>query len=95
VGAVELEAEVTAWLDGLADDEIDYIERYSTCWPVSAALLGEPFARQLDGKPRELRFAVPSHGPPIEKCLGDDGVRSVRVDWRGCRERCPQQQSRT
>jgi hypothetical protein len=28
VGTVELEPEVTAWLDGLADDEFGHVERY-------------------------------------------------------------------
>jgi len=56
VGTVELEPEVTAWLDGLADDELGHAERYIDLPADQGALLGEPFTRQLDGKLRELRF---------------------------------------
>jgi hypothetical protein len=53
---VELEPEVTAWLDSPADDEFGRVER-SIDLPVDpGALLGEPFTRQLEGKVRELDF---------------------------------------
>ena len=47
-GAVELEPEVTDWLDTLTDDEFLLADQ--------GVLLSEPFTRQLDGKLRELRF---------------------------------------
>ena len=42
-GAVELEPEVTAWLDGLADDEFGHLERDIDLPADQGALLGEPF----------------------------------------------------
>jgi hypothetical protein len=46
---VEREPEVTAWLDGLADNEFGRVERYIDLLADQGALLGEPFTRQLDG----------------------------------------------
>jgi hypothetical protein len=54
-GTVELEPELTAWLDGLADDELGHAERYIDLPADQGALLDEPFTRQLDGKLRALR----------------------------------------
>lgn len=55
-GTVELEPEVTAWLEGLSEYafgqaafHIDLLEEYGVS-------LGEPYTRQLRGKLRELRF---------------------------------------
>jgi hypothetical protein len=55
-GAVELEPEVTNWLDSLSDDEFGQAERYIDLLADQGVLLSEPFTRQLDGKLRELRF---------------------------------------
>jgi hypothetical protein len=55
-GVVELEPEVTAWLDTLTDEEFGQVERYIDRLADQGVLLGEPFTRQLDGKLRELRF---------------------------------------
>jgi hypothetical protein len=55
-GAVELEPEVTEWLDTLTDDEFGQAERYIDLLADQGVLLSEPFTRQLDGKLRELRF---------------------------------------
>ena len=55
-GAVELEPEVTKWLDTLTDDEFGQAERYIDLLADQGVLLSEPFTRQLDGKLRELRF---------------------------------------
>ena len=55
-GAVELEPEVTNWLDSLTDDEFGQAERYIDLLADQGVLLSEPFTRQLDGKLRELRF---------------------------------------
>ena len=55
-GAVELEPEVTNWLDSLTDDEFGQAERYIDLLGDQGVHLSEPFTRQLDGKLRELRF---------------------------------------
>jgi hypothetical protein len=55
-GEVELEPEVTEWIDTLTDEDFGQVERYIDLLADQGVLLGEPFTRQLDGKPRELRF---------------------------------------
>jgi hypothetical protein len=55
-GVVELEPEVTNWLETLIDDEFGQAERYIDLLADQGVLLSEPFTRQLDGKLRELRF---------------------------------------
>jgi hypothetical protein len=55
-GEVELEPEVSEWLDILTDEEFGQVERYIDLLADQGVLLGEPFTRQLDGKLRELRF---------------------------------------
>jgi hypothetical protein len=55
-GSIELEPEVTAWLDTLTDEQFGHVERYLDLLADQGGLLGEPFTRQLDGKLRELRF---------------------------------------
>ncbi len=55
-GTVELEPEVSKWLDSLTDDEFGQAERYIDLLADQGVLLSEPFTRQLDGKLRELRF---------------------------------------
>jgi hypothetical protein len=53
---VELEPEVTTWLDTLTDNEFGQVERYIDLLADQGVHLSEPFTRQLDGKLRELRF---------------------------------------
>jgi hypothetical protein len=55
-GSVELEPEVTTWLDTLTDEQFGHVERYIDLLADQGTLLSEPFTRQLDGKLRELRF---------------------------------------
>ena len=55
-GTIELEPEVTTWLNTLTDEQFGHVERYIDLLADQGALLGEPFTRQLDGKLRELRF---------------------------------------
>ncbi len=55
-GSVELELEVTTWLDTLTDNEFGQVERYIDLLADQGVHLSEPFTRQLDGKLRELRF---------------------------------------
>lgn len=55
-GQVELELEVTDWLDGLDDQRWAQALFHLDLLEGRGALLGEPYTRQLAGKLRELRF---------------------------------------
>jgi hypothetical protein len=55
-GTVELEPEVTAWLEGLSDDAFGQAAFYIDLLAEYGVSLGEPYTRQLRGKLRELRF---------------------------------------
>ena len=61
--------EVTAWLDGLADDEFGHVERYIDLLAHQGALLGEPFTRQLDGKLREFAATSGRQQTRITYCI--------------------------
>lgn len=55
-GSVELESEVTTWLDALDAQAFGHVAFYLDLLEDQGALLDEPYTRQLDGKLRELRF---------------------------------------
>lgn len=55
-GTVELEPEVTEWLEQLPDNQFGRVEFYIDLLAERGPLLGEPYTRQLGGKLRELRF---------------------------------------
>lgn len=55
-GTVELEPDVTAWLESLDEDRFGQARRYIDLLAEEGVHLGEPFSRQLRGKLRELRF---------------------------------------
>jgi len=55
-GTVELEPEVTRWLEGLTDEDFGRAAFYVDLLEREGVLLGEPYTRQLRGKLRELRF---------------------------------------
>jgi hypothetical protein len=55
-GAVELEAEVEKWLEGLPTPLFARAAFYIDLLAEQGLLLGEPYTKQLDGKLRELRF---------------------------------------
>ncbi len=55
-GQVELEPEVSGWLDGLDDKRWAQALFHLDLLEERGALLGEPYTRQLAGKLRELRF---------------------------------------
>jgi hypothetical protein len=55
-GTVELESEVRDWLEELPTDRFATAAFYVDLLAEQGPLLGEPYARQLDGKLRELRF---------------------------------------
>jgi hypothetical protein len=55
-GTVELEPEVTRWLEGLSDEDFGRAAFYVDLLEREGVQLGEPYTRQLQGKLRELRF---------------------------------------
>jgi hypothetical protein len=55
-GQVELEPEVSEWLESLDDQRWAQALFHLDLLEGRGALLGEPYTRQLDGKLRELRF---------------------------------------
>src|ERR1700737_2738510 len=55
-GTVELELEVTRWLEGLSDEDFGRAAFYVDLLEREGVHLGEPYTRQLRGKLRELRF---------------------------------------
>jgi hypothetical protein len=54
---IELEPEVRAWLDSLALVHYAKVEAMADLLAEHAETLGEPYARHLGGKTRELRFS--------------------------------------
>lgn len=55
-GSVELESEVTRWLEGLSDDDFGQAAFYIDLLAERGVGLHEPYTKQLHGKLRELRF---------------------------------------
>jgi len=55
-GEVELEPEVSEWLEGLDDQRWAQAMFHLDLLEDRGVLLGEPYTRQLSGKLRELRF---------------------------------------
>jgi hypothetical protein len=55
-GTVELEPEIRNWLEALPTAHFAHAAFYVDLLAEQGPLLGEPYARQLDGKLRELRF---------------------------------------
>ncbi len=55
-GTVELESEVTRWLEGLSDDDFGRAAFYVDLLEREGVHLDEPYTRQLRGKLREVRF---------------------------------------
>src|SRR5260221_14423808 len=53
---VEVEPEVRSWLSGLTDRDFGRVDFLVGLLSEHAADLGEPYARHLGGKVRELRF---------------------------------------
>ena len=54
--AVEAEPEVRSWLPGLSDRDFGRVDFLVGLLAEQAETLGEPYARHLGGKVRELRF---------------------------------------
>lgn len=55
---IEIEPEVRHWLELLPDAHCDKAERAADLLAAQPTTLGEPYARHLGGKVRELRFTM-------------------------------------
>lgn len=55
---IEVEPEVRTWLDGLSDRDFGRVDFLVGVLAEQAETLGEPHARHLGGKVRELRFSL-------------------------------------
>src|SRR5437899_7262489 len=64
-GTVELEPEVTRWLQGLSDEDFGRAAFYVDLLEEKGVHLGEPYTRQLRGKLRELRFYIGTAGDAV------------------------------
>lgn len=56
--AIELEPEVRSWLESLSDRDLGRVDFMVGLLAEQAESLGEPYARRLGGKVRELRFRI-------------------------------------
>jgi len=56
--AIELEPEVRSWLENLSDRDLGRVDFMVGLLAERAESLGEPYARHLGGKVRELRFRI-------------------------------------
>lgn len=61
---MELEPEVSSWLDTLSDQHFDRVDFIVGRLAESPTTLGEPYSRHLVGKTRELRFHL---GPNAQR----------------------------
>ena len=64
-GKVELEPEVTDWVESLSPAEFGRAEFYIDLLAERGPLLDQPYTRQLRGKLRELRFYLGSRGDAV------------------------------
>lgn len=60
-GSIELAPEVRDWLERLSTAQFATTAFHLDLLADEGPLLGEPYARQLDGKLRELRFYLDRH----------------------------------
>ena len=63
--AVEIEPEVRSWLERLSDRDFGRADFLVGLLAEQADTLGEPYARHLGGKVRELRFHLLAQQPRI------------------------------
>ena len=68
--AVEVEPEVRSWLERLIDRDFGRADFLVGLLAEEAGTLGEPYARHLGGKVRELRFHLLAQQPRITYWLG-------------------------
>jgi hypothetical protein len=83
--AVEVEPEVRSWLERLSDRDFGRADFLVGLLAEQAERLGEPYARHLGGKVRELRFHVLAQQPRITYWLAPGRRIILRTVFRKTR----------
>ncbi|WP_339152948.1 type II toxin-antitoxin system RelE/ParE family toxin [Streptomyces sp. F41] len=84
---VEIEPEVRQWLELLTDAHYDKTERAVDMLLARPTTLGEPYARHLGGKVRELRFTMDGNAVRITYWLAPDRRIVLLTVFRKTRQR--------
>ncbi|MFB7676729.1 type II toxin-antitoxin system RelE/ParE family toxin [Kitasatospora purpeofusca] len=84
---LEIEPEVRQWLELLPDAQYDKVERVADMLAGSPTTLGEPYARHLGGKVRELRFAMDGNAVRITYWLAPERRIVLLTVFRKTRQR--------
>ncbi|MER7001000.1 type II toxin-antitoxin system RelE/ParE family toxin [Streptomyces sp. NPDC000410] len=84
---IEIEPEVRRWLELLPDAQYDKAERAADMLAADPTTLGEPYARHLGGKLRELRFTMDGNAVRITYWLAPDRRIVLLTVFRKSRQR--------
>ncbi|MEE1803849.1 type II toxin-antitoxin system RelE/ParE family toxin [Streptomyces sp. JV176] len=84
---MEIEPEVRQWLELLTDAHYDKAERAADMLAAQPTTLGEPYARHLGGKVRELRFTMDGNAVRITYWLAPDRRIVLLTVFRKTRQR--------
>ncbi|GAB3179401.1 hypothetical protein GCM10027162_31760 [Streptomyces incanus] len=85
--SIAIEPEVRQWLELLADAHYDKAERAVDMLADQPTTLGEPYARHLGGKVRELRFTMDGNAVRITYWLAPDRRIVLLTVFRKARQR--------
>ncbi|MFD5747846.1 type II toxin-antitoxin system RelE/ParE family toxin [Streptomyces sp. NPDC127033] len=84
---IEIEPEVRQWLELLTDAHYDKVERAADMLAARPTTLGEPYARHLGGKVRELRFTMDGNAVRMTYWLAPDRRIVLLTVFRKTRQR--------
>ncbi|MFE3602995.1 type II toxin-antitoxin system RelE/ParE family toxin [Streptomyces sp. NPDC059142] len=84
---IEIEPEVREWLELLTDAHYDKVERAADMLAARPTTLGEPYARHLGGKLRELRFIMDGNAVRLTYWLAPDRRIVLLTVFRKTRQR--------
>lgn len=84
---IEIEPEVRQWLELLSDAHYDKVERAADLLAAEPTTLGEPYARHLGGKVRELRFSMDGNAVRITYWLAPGRCIVLLTVFRKTRQR--------
>jgi hypothetical protein len=76
-GRAEVAPEVLDWLIGLSDDDFGHVAYHIDLLQELGPRLGEPHARQLEGRLRVLRFHLGTRAFGLTHCVA--GVRRIAL----------------
>ncbi|WP_375232021.1 type II toxin-antitoxin system RelE/ParE family toxin [Streptomyces sp. NWU339] len=85
--SIEIEPEVRRWLELLLDAHYDKAERAVDMLADQPTTLGEPYARHLGGKVRELRFTMDGNAVRITYWLALDRRIVLLTVFRKAKQR--------